>query len=141
MVIQAITILLRAHSASEQLKSPDTCVAPVASVKNGLTHQKICKSSKTNTALLKQPHRSECFSGQMMLLRQSLAIHNMYYQTQGIAVLPRGGLYVPTTSRSLSIVVHQRLRISGLAACSLLISVELMGCLDPDRSAVSTISR
>ena len=56
MVIQAVTILLvlRAHGASEQLKSPDTCVAPVASVKNGLTHQKICTSSKKNTALLNQ---------------------------------------------------------------------------------------
>jgi hypothetical protein len=29
-------------------------VAPVASVKNGLTHQKICTSSKKNTALLNQ---------------------------------------------------------------------------------------
>jgi hypothetical protein len=35
VVIQAVTISLRAHGASEQLKSPDTCVAPVASVKNG----------------------------------------------------------------------------------------------------------
>src|SRR5882757_4760765 len=52
--MEAVTIFLRAHTASEQLKSPDTCVAPVASVKNGLTHQKICTSSKKNTALLNQ---------------------------------------------------------------------------------------
>jgi len=52
--MEAVTILLRAQTASEQLKSPDTCVAPVASVKNGLTHQKICTSSKKNTALLNQ---------------------------------------------------------------------------------------
>ena len=52
--MEAATIFLRAHSASEQLKSPDTCVALVASVKNGLTHQKICTSSKKNTALLDQ---------------------------------------------------------------------------------------
>jgi hypothetical protein len=34
-------------------------VAPVASVKNGLTHQKICTSSKKNTALLNQQRGCE----------------------------------------------------------------------------------
>lgn len=54
VVMEAVTILLRAQTSSEQLKSPDTYVAPVASVKNGLTHQKICTSSRKNTALLNQ---------------------------------------------------------------------------------------
>lgn len=56
--MEAVTIFLRAHTASVQLKSPDTCVAPVASVKNGLTHQKICASSKKNTALLNHSRRT-----------------------------------------------------------------------------------
>ena len=76
MATAAVTILpvLRAHSASEQLKSPDTCVAPVASVKNGLTHQKICTSSKKNTALLNQQPPN-----QTLQRRASAKVSQVYY--------------------------------------------------------------
>jgi hypothetical protein len=61
--MEAVTILVRASSV--QLKSPDTCVAPVASVKNGSTHQKIWTSSKKTT-----PSQVTCWLTQRCTGRQ-----------------------------------------------------------------------